>query len=128
MKKIQADISMLSIVFWLIVVVCSYILILNSDLPIWLIGFVPIGFVIQTLIFKMSNYRIVEDELVVNQSFKKTRIELEKIKSYEIKEHSILKQILTGFPKRAIAIKYNKYDSIIILTANPEILTALANR
>ena len=75
----------------------------------------------------MSNYRITDTELVINQYFKEYKIALDKIKSYEIKDVNLLKRLFTGLPQKTIFIKYNKYDSIEILTANQDIVNVLLN-
>jgi uncharacterized membrane protein YdbT with pleckstrin-like domain len=127
MKKIKADISIVALLFWIIVLILFYTIIIKMTWPTWLVGFAPIYFVIQIIIFKMGHYRITEKELVINQYLKKYNISLDKIKSYEIKEASFLKRLITGLPKKTIFIKYNKYDSIELLTANEEIIKTLPN-
>lgn len=128
MKKINADISVLSLLFWMTIVLIFYILLFKLNWPVWFVGFAPIYSVIQIIILKMSNYKIGNNELVIYQYFKKYHVELDKIKSYTIKESNFFKQLLTGFPRKTIYIKYNKYDSIEILTSNQDIINTLHNK
>ena len=125
MKKINADISIGALLFWIIVLVLFYTQIFSLIWPIWLVGFAPIYFVTQILILKMSTYVLVGNSIVIKQYFKEIRIDFDKIKSYEIKDSSLIKSLFTGLPRKTIRIKYNKYDSIEILTVNNEIVKIL---
>lgn len=119
---------MLALLFWITIVSVFYLLIFKFNLASWLVGFAPVYFVVQIVIMKMSKYKIDRNKIEIYQYFKKYDVEFDKIKSYTIKENKFLRQLFTGFPKKTIYIKYNKYDSIEILTSNQNIINILQNK
>ncbi len=116
MKKVNANISVFSLIFWVVLVIAGVI---------WNISMFPLFFTIQILVKMITKYELGEDKITTKVLFEKTEIDLKKIRSYSVKEQSFWKQLFFGFPAKTIAVKFNKFDDAELFTTDEILLSKL---
>ncbi len=91
-------------------------------------AFVPVYFVGLVLRYFTGKITIEDNILSTRISMEKYEIDLNRVKSYEVKKKNIILQIVLGVPKEVTQVEYNKYDTIVLNSADPVLLEALSSR
>lgn len=89
-------------------------------------AFVPVYFAGLFLRYFAGKITISDNILSVRISLDKYEVDLTKVKSFEVKKKSIILQALLGMPKEVTQVEYNKYDTIVLNSADPVLLEALS--
>jgi len=103
-----------TIVFSLLVFLSIY---LNKKGLIYII-FPFLHFVGINLRNKLIKYELSSLELVVKVPFQPSAVQLNKVRSYTIEKNGFVKRYLLGYPHEIIALKYNRFDDLTILTTD----------
>lgn len=125
--KFKPKLSVLSIVFWLLIILVLLLIIHYSNLSHYLVGFIPFWFLILSLSRKTITYKISDEELNIDSPFIHTKVRFCAIKSFKVKTSSFLKQLIIGYPQKYLEIEYNNYDSIDVLNTETSLLDSLEN-
>ncbi|WP_127845924.1 hypothetical protein [Psychroflexus aestuariivivens] len=123
--KFKPELSVISIVFWLLIIVAFFLIIFYSNLSHYFVGFIPFWFLILSLSRKTITYKVSDEELNIDSPFIHTKVRFCAIKSFKVKTSSFLKQLIIGYPKKYLIIEYNNYDSIDVLNTDTSLLNSL---
>jgi len=126
MKTIQPTFPIKSVIFWLIVLSSLFAFASKSVLISYTFGFFPVY--LFSLIFRhYTNNIVISDNILTTKiNFDKFQIDLDKVKSFEVKKKSLLLQLLFGLPKEVTQVEYNKYDTLQLNSADSVLLEALS--
>jgi|GEM_PF-6817154 len=90
--------------------------------------FLPVHFGFLIIRYFTNRIVLTDDSIITRMNFDKFQIDLDKIKSFEVKKKSRWVQLLFGLPAEVIQVEYNKYDTILLFSVDPILLEALSSK
>jgi hypothetical protein len=128
MIKIKPKFPLKSVLFWLIILIPMMLLADKSSLYTYALSFIPVYYGSLFVRYFLNKIRISDEAILVSMNFEKFQIDLNKIKSFEVKKKSLWVQLLFGLPAETVQVEYNRYDTIQLFSADPALLKALSNK
>jgi hypothetical protein len=126
MKTIKSNFPIKSIIFWSILLLAIIVFGNRDSLGTYFFAFIPVYFGFLLIRYFTSKIIISDNILSTSISFDKYEIDLDKVKSFEVKKNSLILQILFGLPSAVTQVEYNKYDMLQLNSADPVLLEALS--
>jgi hypothetical protein len=126
MKIIKSTFPYKAILFWLIVVGLFSLVLDRNHIISYSLTFLPVLFVSYILRYFNNTIKITEKTITGRINFDKYQIDLGKVKSFEVKRKNLVVQFVFGFPSKVTQVEYNKYDTLVLNSADPVLLEALS--
>ena len=113
MKKFQAKPSLISIIFYLLLLGLWLVVVVTAGKDYWYAGLAPWYGMGLILLISGTRYRIEHGSLIVRNPFERRQIPLERIEKVEEVRNPLWKRALTGFPAFSLRVTHDEGQALL---------------